>query len=170
MAEKDRNWHKSRLPSRNLSAARHLDFSEAWHLYKEPSVWQKKGGGVKSNFDKVFIRRHFLEGLRLPCPSWSSCHRAWDMQDVICTGQLFSRDLIWRLERSYKWNAFLWWFKLVSMGVYLWLRRFRNIHPPSLKLLPLMKVTTCRQRENKKFQYGSAQQSKLFYIQKQGPS
>ena len=70
------------------------------------------------------------------------------------------------LERSYKWNAFLWWFKLATMGFYLWLRRFCNIHPPSLKLLPLMKVTTCRQRENKKFQYGSAQLSKSFYIQK----
>ena len=74
------------------------------------------------------------------------------------------------MERSNKWNASLWRFKLVSMGFYLWLRRFCKIHPPSLKLLPLMKVTTWRQRENKKFQCGSAQLSKLFYKQKQGLS
>ena len=121
-------------------------WSHSWHdTYK----WKNIFGGIFKSTS--------------PCPSCSSCHSAWDMQDVICTGQLFSRDLIWR---DVMWNAFLWRFKLVSIAFYLWLRRFCNIHPPSLKLLPLMKVTTCRQRENKKFQYGSAQLSKSFYIQK----
>ena len=35
-----------------------------------------------------------------PCPSCSSCNSALDMQDVIFTGQLFSRDLIWRDQMS----------------------------------------------------------------------